>query len=98
MVTPTNHVIAGPDLHRAGPLALWRFSQHLYPNISEDQKKSYDFSEGPLTSRPTAPYCGKSGPHLCITFIKRLDVGLRLQLLGRKLSISFGLYALAGNN
>ena len=21
MVTPTNHVIAGPDLHRAGPLA-----------------------------------------------------------------------------
>ena len=25
-----NHVIAGPDLHRAGPLALWRFSQHLF--------------------------------------------------------------------
>ena len=29
LVTPTNRVIAGPDLHRAGPLALWRFSQHL---------------------------------------------------------------------
>ena len=29
MVTPTNHVIAGPDLHRAGPLVLWGFSQDL---------------------------------------------------------------------
>ena len=29
IVTLTNHVFAGPDLHRAGPLALWRFSQHL---------------------------------------------------------------------
>ena len=29
MVTLTNHVIAEPDLHRAEPLALWRFSQHL---------------------------------------------------------------------
>ena len=28
MITLTNHVIAGPDLHRAGPLALWRFLQH----------------------------------------------------------------------
>ena len=25
----TDHVVADPDLHRAGPLALWRFSQHL---------------------------------------------------------------------
>ena len=25
----TGHVIADPDFHRAGPLALWRFSQHL---------------------------------------------------------------------
>ena len=29
MVTPANHVIAGQDLHRTGPLALWGFSQHL---------------------------------------------------------------------
>ena len=29
MVMLTTHVIAGPDLHCAGPLALWRFSQHL---------------------------------------------------------------------
>ena len=60
MVTPTNHVIAGPDLHRVVPLVLWRFLQHLLPNIDEDQKKSYDFSAGPPTG--TAPYCGKSGP------------------------------------
>ena len=48
MVTSTNHVIAGPDLHRARPLALCRFSQHLLANIGEDQKISYDFSSGPL--------------------------------------------------
>ena len=59
MVTPTNRVIAGPDLHRAGPLALWRFSQRILPNIDEDQKKSYDFSVGPLAG--TAPYYGRSG-------------------------------------
>ena len=29
MVTPTNHAIAGPDLHRAGPLAVWGFLQDL---------------------------------------------------------------------
>ena len=29
MVTPTNHVIAEPNLHCALPLALWRFSQNL---------------------------------------------------------------------
>ena len=39
MFTPTNHVIAGPDLHRAGPLALWGFSQIFLPNIGEEKKK-----------------------------------------------------------
>ena len=29
MVTPANHVIAGPNLPRAGPLARWRFWQDL---------------------------------------------------------------------
>ena len=29
LVTSTNHVIAGPDLHRARPLELWRFLQHF---------------------------------------------------------------------
>ena len=46
LVTFTNHVIAGPDLLRTRPLALSRFSQQ--PNIGEDQKKSYNFSSGPL--------------------------------------------------
>ena len=54
MVTPTNHVIAGPDLHRAGPLALLKFLQHLSAKISEDQKKSYDLSAGPQVG--TASY------------------------------------------
>ena len=39
MVTPINHVIAGPDLHRAGPLAL-------LPRIGEDQKEVLRFECG----------------------------------------------------
>ena len=60
MVTSTNHVIAGPDLHCARPLALLRFSQYLLANIGEDQNKSYGFSSGPLAG--TASYYGKSSP------------------------------------
>ena len=51
------------------------FRNIFLPNISEDQKKSYDLSAGPLAG--TALYYGKSGRGKCITFIKRLDVGLR---------------------
>ena len=58
MVTLTNHVIAGLDLHCAGPLALWRFCNIFLPIIGEDQKKSR-LSVGPLAG--TAPHCGKSG-------------------------------------
>ena len=36
MVTPTNHVIAGLDLHRAGPLVLWGFLQDILANIVWD--------------------------------------------------------------
>ena len=39
MVTPINHVIAGPDLHRAEPLALWGFLQDLSANYGVDQTK-----------------------------------------------------------
>ena len=60
MVTSTNHVIAGPDLHRARPLALGDFRSIFLPNIGEDQKKSYDFNSGLLAG--TASYSGKSGP------------------------------------
>ena len=44
MVTPTNHVIAGSDLHRAG---LWHFGDFcniFLPNLGEDQKKSLTIS------------------------------------------------------
>ena len=60
MVTPTNHVIAGPDLHGAGPLALWKFLQDFSAKYWEDQKKSYNLGAGPLAG--TASYYGKSGP------------------------------------
>ena len=75
MVTPTNHVIAGLDLHRASPLALWGFSQDLSAKYRGRPKKSYDLSARPLGG--TAPYYGKFGPGKCITFIKRLYEGLR---------------------
>ena len=60
MVMPTNHAIAGPDLHRAGPPALWGFLQHLSAKYRGRPKKSYDLSAGPLAG--TAPYYGQSGP------------------------------------
>ena len=47
MVTSTNHVIVGPDLHCTMPLALWRFSQHLLANIGEDQKNLTVSARGP---------------------------------------------------
>ena len=65
-------LLPGPDLHFAGPLALWRFRNVFQPNIGEDQKKSPSEREAP----GTRPY-GKSGPAYCITFIKRFDDGLR---------------------
>ena len=58
MVTSTNHVIAGPNLHRAGTLG--DFCNIFLPNIGEDQKKSNDLSAEPLAG--TASYYGKSGP------------------------------------
>ena len=58
MVTPTNHAIAGPDLHRAGPWQFGDFCNIFLPNIGEDQKKSYDLSVGPVAG--TAPYYGQS--------------------------------------
>ena len=74
-------------------LGPWHFGDLcniVLPNIDEDRKKSYHLSAEPLTG--TVLYCSKSGPSYCITFRKRLDEGLRYQLLGRKLSISPGLY------
>ena len=58
MVTLTNHVIAGPDLHRAGPWHFGDFRNIFLPNVDEDHKNQ-DLSIGPLAG--SAPYCGKSG-------------------------------------
>ena len=61
MVTPTNHAIAGPDLHRAGSLAVRGFLQHLSAKYrGRPKKKSYDLSAGSLAG--TAPCYGQSGP------------------------------------
>ena len=43
MVTSTNHVIAGPDLYRPGPLGLWGFLQDLPDKFREDQTKVLRF-------------------------------------------------------
>ena len=48
MVTLSNHVIPGPDLHCVGPLALGGFYNIFLPNIGENHKKSYDLSAGSL--------------------------------------------------
>ena len=53
----------------------YKFANHNYnfSKAGKDQKKSYHLSAGPPG---TVPY-GKSGPGYCITFMKKLDEGLR---------------------
>ena len=68
-----------PDLNYAAALELWRLSQHLPSKYTagEDQKKSYHLSARPLVLCHVPGYC--------VRFIKRLDEGPRLQLLGQKI-------------
>ena len=49
MVTPTNHAIAGPDLHRAGPQAVWGFLQHLSAKYRGKPKKVLQFERRALS-------------------------------------------------
>ena len=72
-------LLPGADLNCAGPLALWRFSQHLSAKYRGRPKKSHRKSAGPLAD--TVPYYVKSGPGNCILFKKRLGEGMRLKLL-----------------
>ena len=58
-----------------GPWHFGDFRNIFLPNIGEDQKKSYHLSVRPLAG--TVPYYGKSGPSFCITYVKRLDEGLK---------------------
>ena len=46
MVTPVNNVIAGPDLHRAGPLALWGFLLDLSAKCRRSPKKVLRLERG----------------------------------------------------
>ena len=58
--------------HCAGPWYLEDYRNILLPNVGEDQKNLTSDRGAP----GTVPY-DKSGPGNCITFIKRLDEGLR---------------------
>ena len=55
-----------------GPRYFGGFCNISQPNIGEVQKKSYHLARVPGTVQR-----GKSGPGYFITFIKRLDEGLR---------------------
>ena len=63
-------LLPGPDLHCAGPLAIWRFFSIFLPNISADQKQS------PIISERRAPgtvQYGKFRPCQRTNILKRLD-------------------------
>ena len=48
MVTLTNHVIPGLELHCVRPLVLWRFLHYLPAKYKQrPKKKSYHLSAGP---------------------------------------------------
>ena len=81
MVTLTNHANwpGWIDIAR-GSCNFGDFCKIFLPNIGEDQKKglaSVSWASG------TASY-GKSAPGYCFKFIKKLDEGLRKQLLRQK--------------
>ena len=60
MVTPLTMLLPGRTHIALGLWHLGDFCNIFLPNIDEDQKKSYDFSAGPLAD--TVPYYNKSGP------------------------------------
>ena len=80
------------DLQCMGPLVRgpWHvgFSQHLPANRGEDQKNVVRSER----EAPGTVLYFKSDSDYSITFIKRLDEGLSLQLLGKNLLIPLGLY------
>ena len=72
MVTLTNHVIPGPDLHCEAPGTMRIFATSS-SQISIKTKKRPAI----LAWRPGTVSYGKSGPGYCSTIIKTLDEGLR---------------------
>ena len=75
MVTLTNHVIARAGSTLREPLAFGDFCDIFLPDIGKGQKKILPFEHG--APADTVLASGKSGPGFCITFIKRLNEGLR---------------------
>ena len=78
----------GPDLHCVGPRYYGNFRKIFSPNLRKDQ---INVLPSECRAPGTAPY-GKSGPGYCIMFIKMLDEGLTMQVLGQKPLISPRLY------
>ena len=67
MVTPAAMLLAGPDLHCAGPLALWEYSLHLPGMYRRKPKNVLPSARG---ASGTVPY-GKSGPGYCIVYVHK---------------------------
>ena len=72
-VLPSEHAGALARSTCASPWQFGDFCDILLPNIAKGQKKVSPSEHGALG---TLPY-GKSCPGYCITFIKKLDEGLR---------------------
>ena len=68
MVTPTNHVIAGPDLHRAGLWHFGDFRKFFLPNIGEEKKKV-----SPSERADPAPRGAYRGRAPCCIFSSRFS-------------------------
>ena len=68
-------LLPGPGYIAWGPWHFEDFCNIFLSSIGEDQKKSQHLSAG--LQAGTVPCYGKSGPSYWITFIKRLDEGLR---------------------
>ena len=73
---------------RGAPWYFGDFCNIFQPNIGEDQ---INVLRSERVVHGTVPY-GKSGPGFCIIVIKKLDEGLKLQLLGQTLLILHRLY------
>ena len=87
MLPLTKHVISGPNLHSARPLALREFLQHLPAKCKRRPN---------LSARPWHCPVWQIRRWLLHYVHKKLNEGLRYQLLGQKPLISPWLYVLIG--
>ena len=73
MVMPANHPIPGRIYIALGPWYFVDYHNIFLQNLGENPKQVLPSERG---APVIVPY-GKSGPYDCITFITRLDEGLR---------------------